>query len=157
MLRKPSIWSLLGLLTVCGGWLAGPETVRAEEKVRVTVVAILANDRDKTVDPKLECLAREIRKTEPRLTSFHLAQTACKSVSVGDSYQFPLVDNEVARVIVVHGADKDNRVSLKVKPPHLGEIVYTSACGKFFPIVTRYQTKDKDRLIIAVMVRPCKQ
>jgi hypothetical protein len=34
--------------------------------------------------------------------------------------------------------------------------LYTSACGKFFPIVTRYQTKERERLIIAIMVRCCK-
>ena len=42
-----------------------------------------------------------------------------------------------------------------IPPPLVGEITYMTICGKFFPIVTRYQTKDKDRLIIAVMVKPC--
>ena len=31
-------------------------------------------------------------------------------------------------------------------------IVYDSTCNKYFPIVTRYQTNNNDRLIIAIMV-----
>jgi hypothetical protein len=37
----------------------------------------------------------------------------------------------------------------------MGEVEYTTCCGKFFPIITRYQTKDKERLIIAIRVQPC--
>jgi hypothetical protein len=37
----------------------------------------------------------------------------------------------------------------------VGEITYSTICGKCFPIVTRFQTKDRERLIVAVMVRPC--
>ena len=152
--RKPS-WYVLGFLAVAvGGLPASPAA--AEEKVKVTVVAILATTRDQIVDPKLECIAREVQKSEPRLTGFHLARTTQMSLAVGSSDKFPLVDKEVAEVTVEHGADKENRVSLKVKPSRCGEIVYTSTCGKFFPIVTRYRTKDKDRLIVAIMVKPCK-
>jgi hypothetical protein len=147
--------SLLALVALVPSWLAGAREACAEEKVRVTVVAILATDQDKIVDPKLECIAREVQKTEPRLTGFHLAQTTRLPVAVGSSYKFPLVEKEVAEIVVEHGADKENRVSLKVKPPRCGEIVYTSCCGKFFPIVTRYRTKNQERLIIAVMVKPC--
>src|SRR5262245_56049022 len=106
----------------------------ADDHVKVTVVAILASEHDKSIDPKLECLAKEIQKTEPRLTGFRLGRTTCKSLPVGESYVFPLIDEKVVLVSVEHGADKDNRVSLKVKPPQLGEIHYSTSCGKFFPI-----------------------
>lgn len=133
---------------------AGP--LRAEEKVKVTVVAILANDRDDTVDPELKCIAEEVQKLEPTLTGFKLHRSSRKSLAVGDPYKFNLVDEEVAAVVIKHGCDKDDRVGLTVKAPQQGEIEYSSACGKYLPIVTRYQTKGKDRLIIAIMVKPCK-
>ena len=28
-------------------------------------------------------------------------------------------------------------------------------CGKYFPILTRCQTKAGERLVLAIMVRPC--
>jgi hypothetical protein len=127
-----------------------------EKQVQVTVIAILATEDNDKVDPRLACIATEVQKKEPKLTGFRLAQTSNESVAVGKVTKFMLVDKEVAEVAVRHGANKDNRVSLKIKPPQMGEITYTSTCGKFFPIVTRYHTKDNERLIIAVMVRPCR-
>jgi hypothetical protein len=124
--------------------------------IKVTVAAILATDRDDKVDAKLDCFAREVRKLEPELTGFRLARTTCKPLELGVSYRFPLVDGKAAYVSLQQAADKENRVSLMVKPPGMGEIVYTSACGKFLPIMTPYQTKDKDRLFIAIMVKSCK-
>jgi hypothetical protein len=44
---------------------------------------------------------------------------------------------------------------LAVTPPLQGEIVYGCACGKFLPIITRFQTRDGERLILAVRVEPC--
>jgi hypothetical protein len=37
----------------------------------------------------------------------------------------------------------------------MGEITYSCCCGKYFPIITRYQTKDNERLIIAIGVHCC--
>jgi hypothetical protein len=147
----------LGCVVVYACVVAAPTFARAQEKVKVTVLTILATDRDKIVDAKLECVAREVQKLEPKLTGFRLdlKHSSCQSLEAGSKVNFPLVDDQVATVVVQHGADKDNRVSLKVKPPQIGEIFYTCCCGKFFPIVTRYQTKNKDRLIIAIMVKPC--
>ena len=61
---------------------------------------------------------------------------------------FPLVDGKKVEVVIRHGADRENRVGLAVTPPGQGEIVYRSVCGKFFPIVTNYQTKGRERLIL---------
>jgi hypothetical protein len=118
-----------------------------EERVRVTVIAILATDKNARVDPRLECIAKEIQKKDPNLTGFQLAQTSNESCTVGKATKFELVDKETAEVIVRHGANKEDRVCLKVKPPRMGEITYTSTCGKFFPILTRYQTKNHERLL----------
>ena len=46
---------------------------------------------------------------------------------------------------------------MTIKPPMLGDITYTTCCERFFPIVTRHVTQDKERLIIAIMVEQCKK
>jgi len=137
------------------GCLAGPNGAKAEEKIHVTVVAILATDQNKKVEPRLECLAKEVQKTDPKLTGFRWAKCSCQKLEVGKKLEFRLVEDQVAAVVVKHGCDKEDRVGLTVKAPLVGEIAYSCACGKFFPIMTRYQTKDKERLIIAIRVQPC--
>jgi hypothetical protein len=137
------------------GCLAGPVGVRAEEEIKVTVVAILATDQNKKVEPRLEGLAKEVQKTDPKLTGFRWAKCSCQKLEVGKKLEFRLVEDQVAAVVVKHGCDKEDRVGLTVKAPLVGEIAYSCACGKFFPIMTRYQTKDKERLIIAIRVQPC--
>lgn len=123
------------------------------EKVEVTVVAILAGDRDKTVAPELKEIAREVQNLDPGFTSFRLARTTKRLVVVGDTAKFSLVDDESAQITIDHGLNNENRVGVTVKPPQAGDITYATACGKFFPVLTRYQTKDGDRLIVAVMVK----
>jgi hypothetical protein len=145
----------LGLACISAGWLLAATPVRAQERVKVTLVVILATDQNQEVAPRLACIAREVRKREPSLTGFRLDSEACQSLAVGSRFQFRLVEGQVAEVEVQHAADKENKVSLKVRPPLGGEIGYTSVCGKFLPIVTGYQTKSQERLIIAVRVQPC--
>ncbi len=50
-------------------------------------------------------------------------------------------DKNKVEVVIIHGSDKDNRVSLKSKPPLMSEIEFQSVCGKFLPIVTPCKTK----------------
>jgi len=136
--------------------LAAAPAADTADETRVCVVAIIATDRNTTVDEKIKCIAKEVQKKEPALTGFRMATTNCKPLTAGAKESFPLVEGEVASV-VVEGKCKGERVRLTVKAPLMGEITYSTTCGKYFPIVTRYQTKDKDRLIIAVMVKPeCK-
>ena len=134
-----------------------PPASWAGDEVKVTVVAVLATSQNKDVDDKLECLAKEVQKKEPNLTGFQIHRCTCKELSVGDKFKFPLVPGEFAEVSIQKGPGKNDRVGLTIKPPLAGEITYTSCCGKFFPIVTRYQTKDKERLIIAIRVQCCKE
>ncbi len=141
---------VLGLLLL--GFIA---PARAGEPVKVSVLSILATDRNSTVDKKLEGIAREVQKLDPKLTGFKLAKMTCKSLPVGGREPFELAANQIATVTVERGADDDNRVQLKVSPPLLGEITYTTTCGKFLPILTRYRTKDRELLILAVRVQPC--
>src|SRR5208282_4838408 len=129
--------------------------VRAEGGggVRVTVVAILASEHNTDADPKLKEPADEVHKQRKDWTGFRLATMASKMMQTGDSNTFPLVDKQAALVGVEQVPDKEH-VTLKVKPPDLtGEIVYTTLCGKYFPILTRYQTKEGDHLIVAIMAK----
>src|SRR5581483_12437372 len=111
--------------------LAGAATAAAEEKVRVFVIAILATENNNKVERRLECIAREVQKMDPKLTGFRLANMSCQSLPVGASDDFKLVEDQVAGVHILQAADKDNRVQLKVTPPQMGEITYVTACGKF--------------------------
>jgi len=125
-------------------------------EVNVSVVAILASEQDGKIDPRLEDVAREIQRRHPQLKSFRMGTITSKKVPVrGEAQSFDLVADQKADITVLKTADKNNRVQLKITPPTLGEITYTTTCGKFFPFVTRYQTSNRESLIIAVRVQPC--
>lgn len=143
-------------LVLLGLCVAGAEPMKERPKrVKVTMVAILATDRNTDVDPRLKDIAAEIRKMNAQLKGFKLVSMTSKSLPVDEKTIFPLVDDQVAQVVVRQGADENNRIVLAVTPPRQGELTWSSTCGKFLPIVTRYQTQDKERLILAVRVQPC--
>lgn len=152
MLKAFSVFAV-GILLVASAWAQNP---CSNEPVKVTVVVILATEEGNHIDKKLTAIAEEVRMKNPTLKSFYLKSMAAKSLSPGEKVSFPSVDNKSVLVMVKHGADKDNRVGLAVTAPNQGEIVYTTSCGKFLPIVTRYQTSKRERLILAVRVQPCK-
>ena len=145
-------WVLLSLFCAFLPWVSISARA-ADDDIYVCVVAILAHDRSNEIEPKLRCLAKEIQKRDATLTCFRLKTLNCKPVTVGVKETFALVEGEVACVTVLQGFDKDDKVRLNVKGPKLSEIAYTTTCGKFFPLTTGYLTKDKDTLIIGVMVR----
>lgn len=128
-----------------------------KEPVEVSLIAILATDRNDKVDPKLACIARQVRRTHKELTGFQMATVTSKSLTVGDKYVFEVVGVQKVGVTVQQGADDKDRVQVKVAPPGMGEITYDTCCGKFLPIVTPFRTKDKELLIVAVCVRPCRE
>jgi hypothetical protein len=146
--------SLLALMLVV---IAPPKDAeRANEKsVDVAVIAILATDRNDKIDPKLACIAREVRKSHKDLTGFQLSRMTRRSLTIGVKSDFEVVGGQKVGVTVVQGADEKNRVQVKLAPPGVGEITYDTCCGKFLPIVTEYRTKDKELLIIAVCIKPC--
>jgi hypothetical protein len=137
--------------------LVGAASACADEKetVEVAVIAILATESNNNVDPKLACIARQVRKTHKKLTGFQMATMTRKSLPVGEKRVFDVVGQQKVSVTVQQGADEKNRVQVKVGPPGMGEITYNTCCGKFLPIVTPFRTKEKELLIIAVCVRPC--
>jgi hypothetical protein len=151
---RGSITRQLSALAVAALLLTAAPTAGPAEDVRVSVVAILAT-ADKKVDPEVEAIATEVRKKYPNLTGFHLARMSCLPVAVGKEETFQLEDGQVAVVAVQNGPDKSERVRLKVTPPGIKEITYSTICGKYFPIVTPYLTRaKKEQLIIAIMAQP---
>lgn len=148
---------LLSTFILGGGWLHVPCVPCDDEgRVHVTVVAILATDRNDKVDDRLKCIAREVRKEDDKLTGFQLATQSCEAIPLGGKKCFPLVDDLEACVEATQCKEKPDRVCLRVTVPRLGRVKYTSACGKFLPMMTGYETKDKKVLLLAVMVNPCK-
>jgi hypothetical protein len=149
---------LFALLAALVGLLA-QAAVRAEERT-ITVLAVLATDRNTHIDQKVQCIAEEVQKLEPSLTGFRLARITNKAVTVGKRDSFPLVDDQSLGVLlekVDAKANMEERYRLTVKPPQAGDITYSCCSSKFFPILTRYHTKDNERLIIAIMVKPAKK
>ena len=128
----------------------------ADVNIRVTVVTILASDKHTHVCKELQEIAPQLQAKEPKLTGFTLERTTSKSMKLGAKDMFHLVDMEFAEVKLREKDDKQNRVSLTIRPPTLGDIEYTTCCGKYFPVFTGYRDKERNELvIIAVMVKPC--
>ncbi len=149
------LWSRLWLVAL-PALCAAAAPARAADPVHISVVAILATDKNDTVDPRVSCIAEQMKKTDPKLTGFKVARMTCKDLEVGSKDCFEVVDGQTVCVTVEKRCEKDpKKVCLKVEPPKLGAITYMTCCGKFFPVVTRYKTKDGDVLIVAVRVAPC--
>jgi hypothetical protein len=145
--------ALCGLLAL---FLATPAVTAADDKVTVSVVTILATDKNEKIDKKLTAIAAELQKINPKLTGFHSPQEACKEIALNSAVKFDLVEDQVVTIDVERGADKDNKNLIRIQPPTLGEIKYYTSCGKFLPIITEYKTKNGEVLIIAIRVQPCK-
>lgn len=127
----------------------------SEDQVRVTVVVILASKQNIGVDKKLVDLAKEVQKRDETLIGFKIVTTLAKSIPVGDGHTFRLIDKQVFKVRVEEPKDANGRISLTINPPELDKITYSCTCEKYFSVVTPYQTKNGEVLIIAVMAKPC--
>ncbi|MFO0879881.1 MAG: hypothetical protein U0840_21245 [Gemmataceae bacterium] len=148
-------WCLpLGLLLLVS-WVSQACPDEKPRKVRVTVLVMVASEKDEKTDKKLEEIAREVRKTHPRFKGFKMVSLSDKSLAVGESDKFDLVEDQQAAITVLRTADKFDRVRLKVGPPMMGEITYSTPCGKFLPILTPYRTKGNETVLMAVRVKPC--
>jgi hypothetical protein len=134
---------------------AAPPKEERKETVQVSVIAILATERDDKIDPKLACIAREVRKKYKKLTGFQLAAMTGKSLAIGARETFELIDDQKVVVTVKKAVDEKNCVQVRVAPPQMGEITYDTCCGKFLPLVTPVRIGKNDLLIIAVRVQPC--
>ncbi|MCU0703480.1 MAG: hypothetical protein MUF18_05830 [Fimbriiglobus sp.] len=123
--------------------------------VRVTVVVVLATTENNVVDKKLTDLATEVQKRYPELVGFKFGDTVQKSIAVGGSHTFSLLEEQSLKVTIDAAKDKNGRVGLTVVPPGGNEVSYTCVCDKFFPLMTAYKTKDGRKLILAIGAKPC--
>jgi hypothetical protein len=114
-----------------------------EAKVKVTIVVILASDRCRFVDRQLNEVATEVQKLDPSLTGFKLVSMTVQSLPVNEKTSFACVEGCTIDVVVHQCADKMNKVCLALTAPLQGEILCRCVCGKFLPIMTRYQTREK--------------
>ena len=131
--------------------------VRSEEPIKVTVVVILASEKHKEVNEKLKVVAEEIQKKDPNLTGFILVKTVSESIPMGKSGKLKLLPDAEMEVSVHSKLDENGCVTLTIKPPTLGEITYSCKCGRYFPIITKFQPdKNSDeKMILAIMAKPC--
>jgi hypothetical protein len=148
--------SLLALFAGLSIASAGPCCHDEKDPVKVTLVVILASEEGNTIDPRLKAIAQEVQKLNPNLKSFALKQMESRSLKPNEKVAWELQEKRKVDMMIKHGADKDNRISLCVVIPNMGEVEYQSVCGKFLPIVTRCKTKAGERIILAIRVEPCR-
>jgi hypothetical protein len=127
-----------------------------KDPVKVTLVVILASEKGDKIDKKLKAVAAEVQKLHPNLKSFIVKSEEIKSLKPNEKVSMLCVDEKTVEMVIKHGANKENRVSLAVKPPSMNELEYQSVCGKFLPIVTPYKTTKGECLILAIRVEPCR-
>jgi len=136
-----------------GAWLVAvlgcpcqPKQLDAKQavtKVEVTVVVILASERCVYIDPRLKDIATELRKEEPSLTGFTLVSMTKLPLAAEEKGKFACVEDAFVQVVVNNCKDDNNKVCMIVTAPLQNEIKYKTVCGKFLPLVTRYQTKER--------------
>ena len=119
------------------------------------MLTILAGTKKNQVDDRLKEIAAEVQKKHKELKGFALPQIERVGIVKGKTHVYPLVDKEVVEVTINEKPDEKGRVTLTIKPPKISEIKYACCCGKYFPIITDYYTANGDRLIIAIMAKPC--
>ncbi len=127
-----------------------------KDPVKVTLVVILASEKGDTIDKRLKGVAAEVQKLHPNLKNFTYKSMESKSLKPNEKVSMLCVEEKLVEMTIKHGADKDNRVSLAVKPPSMSQLEYQTVCGKFLPIVTPYKTQKSEVLILAIRVEPCK-
>jgi hypothetical protein len=148
-------WGLLPFLLLPAVPAARACDPAKPKKVTVSILIIYASEKDDKIDKKLECIAREARKTYPKFKGFRMGPLSWKSVVVGKCDKFELVQGQKTCVTVEHAGDKMERVRLKVGPPAMGQITYSTPCGTFLPILTPIVMKNGDAVMIAIRVQPC--
>ncbi|WP_020474820.1 hypothetical protein [Zavarzinella formosa] len=134
---------------------ASPAALRADETVKVTVIAILASDKHKEVDKRLTAFAEEVQKKNPSLTGFKFAYTTTDKLTLGVTKTFPLVENETVEVTANLSKIDEGKITITLKPPKIGQITYNCVCERYFSMATQHFTKDKEQLFIAVTGKPC--
>jgi hypothetical protein len=139
---------LFAIIALCG---AGP--IRNPDDVKVTIVLILATEKDEGIDCELKEIAKAIQRKHPHLKSFRLEEMSRKHIPVGKSETFPLIEKQVVTVAIRHATDEKGQVGIAIRAPMAAkEIDYTTCCSKYLPIVTKYRTTEHEYLILAISI-----
>lgn len=155
MTRTRPVWTVV-LALAAGLTLPSPAgEPEKDQPVRVTVVVILASTDNNVVHKKLTSLAKEMEKRNSDLVGFQLSHVIQKSIPVGRSHAFDLGDGQTLKVTIDQPKGKDGRAGLTLTTSGGGEVSYTCACDKFFPLVTEHKTKCGRTLMVAVGAKPC--
>jgi hypothetical protein len=140
----------------------GMATVEAcpqpSDEIEVKVLAILASEHNKEVNPKLAEFAKQVQKKEPGLIGFKLDRSTAEKLKLGETKKFRLSGDEVVEVTVNKERNEQGRITLTIKPPKMNQITYECVCDKFFSMATDHSEgkgKDKTQLFIAIMAKPC--
>lgn len=142
-----AIWS-------CGWWFAACPPP-AGQPIRVTVLTILASEQPGMTDPRLEELAAQLQKRQPKFRTLRLVAAESQSIVVGQQGTFTLIDKQLLSVRVESTLDEHRRIRLTLSMPGIDRITYSCVCDKYLPVVTPYRNTSGDTLIVAVMAKPC--
>jgi hypothetical protein len=146
----------LFVVPVAGRCAAGEPTDKEQPTVNVTVAVILGSERKKDVDERLKGIACQVQEMHPKLTGFTVGTTTTHPMQLGKAQTFQLEDGQEASVTVKRCTEFPDRYCLEIRSKALvGEMAYSSVCGKYFPLVTNYKTKKNEQLIIAFKVETC--
>ena len=129
----------------------------AAEDVTVTVLAILACQKSRVIEPKIAEIAQEMRKREPKFTGFALERTTIKKLKPGESAKFPLVGELELQLKIEAEKDDEGRNRITIKAPTLPEFSYACKCNRYFPFATEHKTAKGEVLLVAVMTKPCQR
>lgn len=126
----------------------------AEEEISVTTLVMIATEKNAVVEEKLKSISESIRVKEPKLTGLTLAHTYHQNIKIGASKEIDLGDDKKFTITLIQKKDSD-KVTLRLRPPVGGEISYTCSCGAYVPVCTGLTNANGDRIIVAVMAKPC--
>ncbi len=146
-------WCLFSL-TLLAAALPVPLVFGGEEPIEVTVVTILASTNG-GVGKNLEKIAEAVQQKNPEFKGFVLKKLERETLGKGKKHVFPLMDKEVLEVKVEEKTDDQGRPILTIKAPTVAELKYGCCCGVYFPILTKYETPNGERLIVAIMTKHC--
>ena len=127
---------------------------KEKEKIKVTVVAVLASSEHNRIDKRLLDLVPELKKKDASWTGFEVERSCAESMKIGEQHEFTLVD-DFKVTITLKGRTEKGGVRVGLQSQSIEDFGYTCCCGKYFALDTQFNTKEKKRLVVAIMVEPC--
>jgi hypothetical protein len=125
------------------------------EYIRVTVVVVLGSTKHERVDKKLADFVKQMAEIDQTLTGFVIHEVLQQSIEAGKSHDFELLDEHTLTVGIDKSIGDGKRVGLSVQMKDGQKVSYTCTCNKYFPMMTHLKTKDEERVIVAIMAKPC--